>query len=104
MASIILPSEEQLLQYFEDYKVPRNILQHCLCVQKTALFLAKRLKLKHIPINVDLVLCAALLHDLFKAVAIDLTKQSKFHSYQPSAEELAMWKQLREKYPNMYEG
>ena len=99
-----LPTEEQCLQYFDQYKVPQNIKDHCLNVQKIAVFIAKKLKEKGININLDLVSSAALLHDLFKMVTIVSIGTNKFHQQVFSEEELIMRKELMEKYPDMHEG
>ncbi len=97
---MILPTEEQCLQYFDEFKVPGKIKEHCLNVQKVAVFLAEKLKEKGFDININLVSNTALVHDLFKLVAIkDLDEN--FGPY--SDEEIKSWKELREKYPNMYE-
>lgn len=117
---IKLPTEQQCLDYFDEYKVPKNIFTHCLIVREVAVFLAKELsnKLKEqktkqesghgteqkTEINVKFVSCLALLHDLFKVVAISELKPTKYHDYPFSEEEIVMWKSLRRKYPNMYEG
>lgn len=99
-----LPTEQQCLDYFKQYKVPKNILEHCLLVRKVAVFLANKLKSTGEKINIELVNCLALLHDLFKAVTLKSLEPNKHHNYQYSEEETTMWKHLREKYPNMHEG
>lgn len=99
-----LPTRQQCLGYFTEYKVPKNIFEHCLKVEEAASFLAKKLNQAGEDINVELVERLALLHDLFKAVVLDLTKPNPIFHYNYSAEETAMWKYLREKYPNCYEG
>lgn len=100
-----LPTEQQCLNFFKQYKVPQNILRHCQKVRQVAVFLAKKLREKGVALNVDLVDRTALLHDLLKMVSIKDPTANKYHQdYKLSAEELAMWKQLREKYKDMYEG
>jgi len=99
-----LPTEQQALDYFKQYKVPSNIFEHCLNVRKVAVFLAKKVKEAGVDINLELVDRLALMHDLFKVVAIKSVEPNKFHKRGLSEEELAVRKQLREKYPNMYEG
>ncbi len=99
-----LPTEEQSLDYFEKFKVPLNIRNHCLKVREVAVFLAKRLQEKGVAVNVKFVGCLALLHDLFKIVSLKNLKPNKFHDYRHSAEETAMWKFLKAKFPGMYEG
>lgn len=99
-----LPTEEECRNYFVEYEVPLNIRAHCLCVQKVAVFLARRLKEKGVPVDIDLVSRLAVLHDLFKVVSLKDLKPNPFHDYKFSEAEIAMWKKLREKYPQHYEG
>ena len=99
-----LPTREQCLEYFNQYKVPQNIKEHCLKVEQVATFLAKKLKEAGEEINVELISCLALLHDLFKVVVLESLGTNKHHQFQPTEEEIAMWKKLRAKYPGKYEG
>ena len=99
-----LPTEQQCIDYFQQYKVPQNIFQHCLKVREVAVFLAKRLQEAGVEINLEAVNCLALLHDLFKVVSLSSLGHPKYHQINPSEEEISMWKQLREKYSGMYEG
>ncbi len=99
-----LPTQQECLGYFEQYKVPSNIKSHCLKVTEVAVFLAKRLQQKGLPVNAHLVTCAALMHDLFKVVVLEkLEPCEQYHPEPYSEEELVMWRELRQKYPNMYE-
>ena len=102
--SLKLPAKEACLDYFRQFHVPANILNHCLKVREVAVFLAEHLRNSGIGINVDLVDRASLLHDLFKAAVIKETRPNKFHQHEFSAEELKMRGFLREKYPGLYEG
>ncbi|MBU0456652.1 MAG: HD domain-containing protein [Nanoarchaeota archaeon] len=97
------PTEQQCLDYFELYKVPKNIFRHCLAVRDVAIFLAKKLNEKEMVVNVDLVNSLALLHDLFKVVSLEELKPNKYHVYNFSEDEINMWKELRKRFPNMYE-
>jgi hypothetical protein len=99
-----LPTEKQCLDYFKEYKVPSNIFEHCLLVQKISLFLAEKSKEKNIKTDIDLVSCLALLHDLFKMVSLRSTEPTKYHNPIFSEEEKQMWAQLRKRYPQMHEG
>lgn len=98
-----LPTEEQCLNYFDEFKVPFNIKNHCLRVRDVAVFLAERLQEKGVAVNVEFVHRIAILHDLFKVVVIDQLEPNEFYNVQYSEEEIKMWKKLREKYPNMHE-
>ncbi len=99
-----LPSEEQSLHYFEEYKVPGNIKAHCLRVRDVSRYLAEQLSLAGESVNVVFADRLGLFHDLFKAVALAELKPNRFHAYVPSLEEIEMWKKLKEKYRGMYEG
>ena len=61
-----LPTKQQCFEIFKEHKVPQNIIEHCLMVNKIAVFLAEKLKQKGIDINIDLLDRASLLHDLDK--------------------------------------
>lgn len=98
-----IPTEQQCLDYFEQYKVPKNIFQHCLKVREVAVFLAKKLKEADVDVDIKLVGFLAFLHDLFKAVTLKELKPNPFHDYRFSEEEIEMWKLLREKYEGLYE-
>ena len=105
-----LPTRNQCLAYFDQYHVPDNIKRHCLYVERVAVFLAKQLNEKNlnknhnININLELVSCAALMHDLFKVVVIDELKANEHYHPEPySEDEISTWKKLREKYLGMYE-
>lgn len=112
-----LPTEKECLNYFREYKVPKNIFDHCLAVQKVALFLAqkyqkcqtakelnaKKLKIRN-KFNLNLISCLALLHDLFKVATLKDITPDKYHPYRFSQEEKAVWQELRKKYKGLYEG
>ncbi len=99
-----LPTDEQCLNYFEKYHVPGNILKHCKKVRDVAIFLAEELQKKGIDVNIELVGKASYLHDLFKVVVLEeLTPSEQYHPEDYTEDEIAMWKQLREKYSGKYE-
>ena len=103
---MILPTEQQCLDYFDEYKVPKNIFRHCLKVREVAVFLAEELQKRGRAIDKEFIVCLALLHDLFKAVTFpDLkSNSSRFHQYVYSEEEITMWQMLREKFAGKFEG
>ena len=98
-----LPTEQQCLDYFAEYKVPKNIFSHCVKVREVSVFHAKLMQ-SGMKINVDFVSCLSLSHDLFKVVSLKALEPNEFHKYQFSAEEIAGWKSLRGKYPGKHEG
>ena len=95
-----LPSEKQCLDWFEEFKVPKNILQHCLKVREVTKFLADKLKKQGLAINVELAERSALLHDLFKVVSIREISNNPFHSYTFSPEEIKMRENLKQELVN----
>lgn len=98
-----LPTEKECLSYFAQYQVPKNIFYHCSKVQEVAVFLAQKLKEQGLAINLNLVSCTALLHDLFKMAGIKDLNGQRFHQNHFSSDEQEMWKSLRKKYPLMKE-
>jgi 5'-deoxynucleotidase YfbR-like HD superfamily hydrolase len=99
-----LPTEQQCLNFFVEYKVPENIFQHCIKVREVAVFLAEKLQEAGIEVDCDFVSKLALLHDLFKVVAISDPAPTKHHPRSFTQEELEMRQYLRDKYPGKYEG
>jgi phosphohistidine swiveling domain-containing protein len=100
---INLPTEQQCLDYFKEYKVPKNIKQHCLNVRNVAMFLAKKVRESGIDVNIDFVDRLALLHDLFKIVSIKSLEPNKYHAHQFSEEEIMMREKLQSKFPGLHE-
>src|SRR3989338_6282334 len=99
-----LPSIQECEGLFARYKVPDNFLWHCQKVAQVGTFLAVELKKKGVPIDVELTECACLLHDLFKFVTLDeLKADKKFKAKNPTKQQLASWKALKEKYKGMHE-
>ncbi|MCX6706983.1 MAG: HDIG domain-containing protein [Candidatus Woesearchaeota archaeon] len=66
-----LPTHQQCIELFDEYKVPDNVRRHSFCVNKVAVFLARKLREKGIEIDVELVDRASLLHDLDKIPTLD---------------------------------
>src|SRR3989338_7415026 len=100
-----LPTEQQCLNYFTEYKVPDNIFKHCCKVREIAVFLAERLKERNFPIDLEVVSCLAYFHDLCKMIVISDFGQNKFHQEAAiTPEQEAFWREMQKKYPNHYEG
>ena len=93
------------MHYFEQYKVPQNIREHCLKVRDVAVFLAHTLAEAGVAIDIEVVDRMALFHDMFKMVALADEKiaHNKFHTTRFSAEELAMREKLRQQFLGMHE-
>jgi uncharacterized protein len=62
----MIPSRAECLDALESQGVPENIRSHCLQVSRVAMFLARRLRSRGIPIDMRLVEAASLLHDIDK--------------------------------------
>ncbi len=102
---MIIPTEEQLLDYFKQYHIPQNIRAHCEKVGDVAVFLAEALQKTGETINPELVNALALVHDMFKHVTFnELTPNEEFHPAPFAPEEIASWKGLKEKYGSSFEG
>ena len=100
-----LPTEVQCLDYFTEYKVPDNIFRHCCKVREVALFLAQQLQESKVPVHLEFVSCLAYFHDLCKMVVITDFGRNKFHQGAViTQEQEAFWKEMRERYPDYYEG
>ena len=100
------PSRLECFHMFEEYKVPKNIVMHCLKVRDVAVFLARKLKEKGINLDVELVDSLCLLHDMMKHVVLTKEKlepNEKYKNEGLSEEQWKKWEELREKYPNMHE-
>ena len=59
-----IPSREQCLQILKNNKTPSNIIEHCKAVCKVAEEVAQKLVKKGMKVNKELVIAAALLHDI----------------------------------------
>lgn len=100
-----LPTEQQCLNYFSEYKVPDNILRHCCKVREVAVFFARQLLEKGVSINVEFVSCLAYFHDLCKMVVLTDFGKNTFHQDAAiTPEQEQFWKEMQKKYPNHYEG
>jgi predicted hydrolase (HD superfamily) len=64
----MIPSEEQVKLLWQKYHLPREKQIHVNLVAKVAIFLAEQLKTKNHELRTDIVVAAALLHDLDKNI------------------------------------
>ncbi len=100
-----LPTEPQCLNYFQEYHVPDNIFRHCCTVRNVAVFIAKKLRDNGVPINLELVNCLALFHDLCKMIVITDFGTNDFHKDAViTPEQAEFWREMQQKYPRHYEG
>jgi len=96
-----LPSKEECEELFEKYKVPINIKRHCEKVRDVAVFLAKSMDIE---VDMEHVEILALLHDLMKHATLEVIKEDpRFDAPAPTEEQLAMHKELREKFKGLHE-
>lgn len=101
--SMKLPSVKECEALFRQYHVPKNIEAHCKAVSVFAFSIAQKLQEKSVSINIELVKIGALLHDLMKAVTLESLDGTGKFAYTPNSDEIAMWKQLRVRYPGIHE-
>ena len=99
-----LPSVEEALALFQEYRVPGNILEHCKKVSELATRIAQKLSASGIPVDSYLVRIGALLHDWMKAVTLEKLEATKKFGYAPTQEEIAMWEKLRSRFKGKHEG
>lgn len=64
----MIPTQEQARKLWDKYQLPSLKRTHVSCVASLATDLAKKLETKGYAVNKDLLLAAALLHDIDKAV------------------------------------
>jgi uncharacterized protein len=57
-------SRDRALEILKENNCPQNVVKHCLLVSKEAKRIAEKIKAKGIPVEVDFVETAALLHDI----------------------------------------
>lgn len=92
-----LPTRQQCLELIEELHVPLHIKKHSLAVAKLGVFLAKKLQEKGVPVNIDLVDRACLLHDILRICDFS---ESDYHKFADTATEegRAHWQNLKAKY------
>jgi hypothetical protein len=99
-----LPTRDECIAYFEEYKVPSNIKKHCVRVEEVSTFLAQNIQKSGVEISVDLVSRTGLLHDIFKMVTITDFGNGPHKDAGITPEQIEFWKNMQEKFPNKYEG
>lgn len=97
MHSCSLPSREECIELLRECHVPVHIIKHSKAVAKLGVFLARRLVEQGIPVNVDLVERACLLHDIFRVCEFPLQDFSRFEQL-VTEEDKARWRKLKERH------
>ncbi|MBI2147102.1 hypothetical protein HYU19_01335 [Candidatus Woesearchaeota archaeon] len=103
-ATTSLPSIEQALALFDEYKVPKNIKAHCQKVSEVATFIARKMERRGMVIDVELVRIGAALHDWMKAATLERLEETKQFGCTPTPEEKAIWKKIRARFAGKHEG
>ncbi len=97
MRSQLLPSAEECIDLLKECHVPLHIIKHSKAVAKLGVFLAQRVAEQDWPVNVDLVECACLLHDIFRVCEFPLEDFSRFEQ-KVTEEDKAQWRKLKEQH------
>lgn len=63
-----IPAYFECLQLLKKYKVPQNVIAHCIKVNEVAMLLARKIAARGEKINLELVDAASLLHDIDKVL------------------------------------
>lgn len=92
-----LPSREECLELLRECHVPVHIVKHSKAVAKLGGFVARKLVEKGIPVNVDLVERACLLHDIFRVCEFPLQDFSRFEQL-VTEEDKEKWRRLKEQH------
>lgn len=97
MRTHLLPGREECLDLLRACHVPVHIVKHSKAVTKLGVFLARRLAENEIPVDVDLVERACLLHDIFRVCEFPLEDFSRFEQI-VTEDDKARWRKLKEQH------
>jgi putative nucleotidyltransferase with HDIG domain len=95
---INLPTEQEIEQLHEYYRIPDHLLKHVRAVKKVVLYLATELNKKGEDYNVALLGVAAELHDIGKPLTFPRRKPEEVEKfgYDPIPEEnFGFWKKIK---------
>jgi uncharacterized protein len=101
-----LPTKQECMHLLRiTYRVPQNIIEHSIQVNKLAVFIGQKLNEKNIFVDVDLVDRSSILHDVLKVIEID----NFLDIYDPNSSERIIlskkdrltWLNLKEKYGHL---
>lgn len=102
---INLPTKQECMHLIKvTYRMPQNIIDHSIQVNKVAVFLATKLKEKNIEINLDLVDRASILHDIMKMIEIDPIRGLIFpenKAFTISKKDRSIWMDMKKRYGHL---
>lgn len=88
---------------YEEYELPVAIQHHCALVAAIAHYFGTLLVAKNVPVRLNTLYQACLLHDAFRFLDFD-PKYAPKNSPHTSVNDNPAWQKLREKYPNQSHG
>ena len=94
-------TDEQVAALIKEFHTPLHVQRHCKAVSDFALELGRKFQAHGHRVNLTLLKHAALLHDIVRIVDFRHFNPEEFPDPY-SAEDVAFWKTLREKYKGMH--
>jgi 5'-deoxynucleotidase YfbR-like HD superfamily hydrolase len=94
-----IPSREECFQLFKEHKLTYSLMNHSFRVNQIAMFIGEKLIKKGIPINLELLDRATLLHDLIKGCNIH---PEEFITEDEPEEVRTFQKEIYEKYNHLH--
>ncbi len=85
---------EQIKRFYTEYHTPFHVIQHCHTVANFAVKVAQILSTKGIPIDIDLIKQASLLHDVVRYVDFKSFEPDTW-KFEVTAEDKAFWINMR---------
>lgn len=92
-----LPSRAEVEEIWNEYKTPLHIRDHMRTVNRVAVAITRELISKDVPVILELVDRASLLHDTLRVTEWD-SLSFEYFSYSPSTEEIATWEAQRNQF------
>ena len=90
-------TRDEVNQIIEEFHMPKHIRRHCEQVAKICEFLGRKMKDKGYKIDIDLLVHAALLHDLFRICDVTIWDPNVFPDAH-SQDSHKKWEELRKKH------
>lgn len=103
---VSLPTQQECIHLLRvTYRLPENMINHSIQVNRLAVFLAYNLKKKGLDVNIDLVDRASILHDIMKIIEIDgflglINPESK-KEIVLSKKDRVVWLNMKQKYGHL---